>query len=296
MSLAPLPGDSLIQSPEYGWSPVRHGLPLPLGSRWGHLALEECTAFGSFGTVYRAIDHRLHIDVALKLTNSARPSHDLDIRLLQEAARLSCVRHPGIVKMYGAAIKRGRAGLWMEFLHGRTLDDVLRDEGALDACEVARIGRDLCAALNVVHAAGLFHGDIKPQNVVREDSGRVVMIDFGSASELAVSTRSSRPLTGTPLYVAPEVLNEGTTSVASDIYSLGVLLFHLASKTYPVRADTVEGLARALECRDVKRLKDVRSDLPDHLCQLVDRALNVDPRGRFRCAADMHHALARIAS
>src|SRR5690242_11947526 len=112
MALAPLPGDSLIRSPDDGWSAVRQRhLPLPLGSRWGHLTLQECTAFGSFGTVYRASDSRLHIDVALKLTNSARPNHELDSRLLQEATRLSRVRHGGIVKMYGAAIKRGRAGV-----------------------------------------------------------------------------------------------------------------------------------------------------------------------------------------
>jgi len=295
MALAPLPGDSLMRSPEYGWSPGRERPhPLPVGSRWGHLTLQECTAFGSFGTVYRATDSRLHMDVALKLTNSARPIHELDTRLLQEATRLSSVRHRGVVKLYGAAIKRGRAGLWMEFLHGRTLDQVLRDEGPLDAFEVARIGRDLCAALGAIHRAGLVHGDIKPQNVVCEDGGgRVVLIDFGSASEPSGAAPSGRPLTGTPLYLAPEVLSDGTTSVASDIYSLGVLLFHLASKTYPIRVDTIAELASARRRGNVRRLRVVRADLPSQLCQSVERALCADPRGRFQCTTDMLCALER---
>jgi len=297
MAIAPRPGDLLMQSTECGGARLHpRDLPLPLGSTWGHLTLRERTACGSFGTVYRAIDRHLHLDVALKLTNTARPNRELDARLLQEAAYLASVRHPGIVKIYGAATRRGRAGLWMEFLHGRTLDQVLAHAGPLDGIEVARIGCELCAALDVIHAAGLVHGDIKPQNVLCEDSGRVVVIDFGSASELPDRARACRPLTGTLLYLAPEVLREGTRSVATDIYSLGVLLFHLASDTYPVYADTLDELIRALARNRGRRLDVVRDNLPNDLCQSVDRALSIDPRDRFGCVADMQRALARTLS
>jgi len=293
-ALAPLPDDFLVTSAECWPASRQSDLPLPVGSRWGRLILQGPTARGSFGTVYRAFDPRLDVDVALKLPNSALPDDQLNGRLLQEAARLSRVGHRGVVKMYGAATKRCRAGLWMELLRGQTLDQVLRDDGPLIAVEVARIGRHLCAALHAIHAAGLVHGDLKPQNVVREGPGRVVVVDFGSACEISRPASSRHRLTGTPLYLAPEVLIDGDTSVASDIYSLGVLLFHLASSEYPVQGDTVEELVAGFRRRNVRRLRVVRPDLPDDLCELVDGALRIDPRARFRSARDMQRALARV--
>ena len=295
MALVPLPEDDFEASAEYCRSVFRRQQPpLPVGARWGHLTLEASTACGSFGSVYRAFDRRLHADVALKLPNAARPDHQLNTRLLQEAHFLARVRHRGVVKMFGAAIKGRRAGLWMELLQGQTLDRILRDEGPLIVIEVARVGYELCAALQAIHAAGLVHGDIKPQNVIWEGSGRVVLIDFGSACEVSRPALSQRRITGTPLYLAPEVMTDGTASVASDIYSLGVLLFHLASGDYPVQADSVEELADALGHGNVRRLKDVRPDLPDELCQLVDRSLRINPRDRYRDAGDMQRALARV--
>jgi serine/threonine protein kinase len=295
MALAPLPDDSPATSDE-GWWPAtrRQPLPLPLGSRWSQLILEGPAVCGAYGTVYRAFDPRLRVTVALKLPNSRLPSRHLNRHLLEEAEHLSRVRHGGVVRMYGAATDRRRAGLWMELLRGQTLDQVLRTQGRLIATEVARIGHDLCAALAAIHAAGLVHGDIKPQNVFRESNGRVVIIDFGSASELSRQTRSRRGLTGTPLYLAPEVKNDGATSVASDIYSLGVLLFHLASRDYPVSGRTVEELSQRLAHGDVQRLKIVRPDLPDDLCRAVDCALSIDPQARFRSAAEMQHTLSRL--
>ena len=295
MALVPLPEDDFEASAESCRSFYhRRQSPLPAGSRWGHLTLKTSTACGSFGSVYRAFDRRLHVDVALKLPNAARPNHQLNIRLLQEAHFLARVRHRGVVKLYGAGIKGRRAGLWMELLQGQTLDQILRDEGPLVTIEVARVGYDLCAALQAIHAAGLVHGDVKPQNVIWEPDGRVVLIDFGSACDVSRPVPSQRRITGTPLYLAPEVINSGA-SIASDIYSLGVLLFHLASGDYPVHGDSVEELAAALRRGNVRRLRDVRPDLPDALCQVVDRAMHIDPRARHRSAADMQRALARVA-
>src|SRR5262249_38467643 len=108
------------------------------------------------------------------------------------------------------------------------------------------------------------------------------------------SSRSRRRLTGTPLYLAPEVKNAGAASVASDIYSLGVLLFHLASRHYPVYGRTVEELSYRLARGDVRRLKSLRPDFPDDICDAIDCALSIDPRARFRSAAEMQHALLRM--
>lgn len=269
--------------------------PFHIGSRWGHLTLKARVACGSFGTVYRARDDRLQVDVALKLPSTPLPDHQANVRLLQEARHLARVRHPGVVTLYGAATHARRAGLWMELLHGQTLERMLRAHGPLIAIEVARIGCDLCAALDAIHTAGLVHGDIKPQNVIWEDSGRVALIDFGSVCDVSRPARTLRRITGTPLYLAPELMTDGAASIASDIYSLGVLLFHLASGSYPVLGDSVEELGAAHRRRNVRCLSDLQPDLPQELCQLVDRALRVDPRARYRSAGAMQRALGRLA-
>jgi eukaryotic-like serine/threonine-protein kinase len=275
---------------------ARHLQPqLHVGSRWGDLTLKARVACGSFGTVYRARDERLRVDVALKLPSTPLPDHQANVRLLQEARHLARVRHRGVVTLCGAATHGRRAGLWMELLHGRTLERILGADGPLNAIEVARIGCDLCGALDAIHAAGLVHGDIKPQNVIREDGGRVVLIDFGSVSEVSRPEQTPRRITGTPLYLAPELMADGAVSISSDIYSLGVLLFRLASRSYPVLGDSVEELAAAHRRRNVRRLRDLRPDLPHELCQMVDRALRFDPPARYQTAGGMQRALGRLA-
>lgn len=296
VALEALPEDTADSAGDFRVVFRRDEPALPVGCRWGHLRLQGRVAGGSFGTVYRAFDTQLRTDVALKLPSTGLPSHQLNTRLLEEAGRAARVQHAGVVKMHGTAIRNRRAGMWMELLHGRTLDRILRDEGPLRVSEAARIGCELCSALSAVHAAGLIHGDIKPQNVIREDDGRIVVIDFGSACEISRPTRTQRRITGTPLYLAPEVMSDGAASVASDIYSVGVLLFHLASGDYPVPADSVDELAEAHARRTLRRLKTVRPNLPDEFCQLVDRALNIDAHARYESADQMHSALSRVAA
>jgi serine/threonine protein kinase len=162
----------------------------------------------------------------------------------------------------------------MELVRGRSLDDIVRADGPIAADAAARIGADLCGAVAAVHAAGLLHRDIKAQNVVREDSGRVVLMDFGAGEEMT----AARPtLAGTPLYLAPEILAGGQASVASDVYSLGVLLFYLLTGKYPVHAESVEALKAAHSSGARRSLLDVAPRIAKPLARIVDRALAPDP-------------------
>src|SRR5262249_32798681 len=139
---------------------------------------------GSFGAVYRARDTKLQTDVALKLV----PLPGLRLlyrwRALREARMLARVTHDNVVKVYGADITDGYAGIWMEFIEGDTLSARLREAGVFSAREAALIGCDLCRALAAVHHAGLVHGDVKPRNVMRAAGGRIVLMDFGTGKDL----------------------------------------------------------------------------------------------------------------
>ena len=136
---------------------------------------------GSFGRVYRAWDTQLEREVALKLVKASGVSQAFDLaRAIKEARLLARVRHPNVVRVFGADSHAGRFGLWMELIPGRTLGQVLMMHGPMSVSEAIPIGIDLCHALAAVHGAGLLHRDIKAQNVLREDGGRIVLMDFGT--------------------------------------------------------------------------------------------------------------------
>jgi len=264
-------------------------------SAWGSLTIIEPIGCGTFGDVYRAFDNDLHRDVALKVTRSVGPGHAFDPdRLVREARLLARVRHPNVVTVFSAERKDDEVGVSMELVKGRTLDEVVRTSGPLGAREVALVGIDLCKALAAVHAAGLLHGDIKAHNVMREDGGRIVLMDFGASRDLTRSPGAAGDdFAGTPLYVAPEVFAGQPRSRASDIYSLGVLLYYLSTATYPVAGDTRTAITRQHEQQTPRRhLRDVRPDLPDTFIDAVEHALATDPVSRYPSVGAFEAALA----
>jgi serine/threonine-protein kinase len=251
---------------------------------WGHLRIHERIAGGAFGDVYLARDMKLDREVALKLL---RPStrRPLD-RLLDEARTLARVQHRNVVAVYGADVRDGRAGLWMELIAGQTLTSWVRAHGPMGPREAAAVGADLCGALAAVHAAGLVHGDVKAQNVMREDGGRIVLMDFGAGHVQGMGAAA-----GTPIYLAPEVLQDTAPTPRSDIYSLGVLLFHLLTGAFPNRASDIEGLRAAHAAGSRVFLRDLRPDLPQPMVDAIERALDANPARRFASAGEMERAL-----
>jgi hypothetical protein len=282
---------------------------------WGFLRALDQIGQGGFGEVWRAWDPSLEREVALKLRRLA-PASEGDSPLartsdpatrfwLDEARRLASVRHPNVLTVYGAAEHDARAGLWTELLRGETLEDRLQREGPLPPREAARIGRDLCAALVAVHAAGLVHGDVKTSNVMLEPpppvpSGdktgrpRVVLADFGVAHQAGLGLRGIASA-GTPLVMAPEVLAGAPATAAADIYAVGVLLHRLVTGRYPIEADSFEAL-RAMHARgEPPSLLALRTTAPHRFRRIVERALARNPNERFSSAAELGRALAAFA-
>lgn len=261
---------------------------------WGRLEIREKIDEGAFGEVFRAWDANLDREVALKLLKtepSARES--LASTVLKEGRLLARVRHPNVVTVHGAETHDDRVGLWMEFVRGRSLADLLAEHGTLGAREASLIGLDLCRALAAVHGAGLVHRDIKARNVMREEGGRILLMDFGAGRDAReVDGPEARTISGTPLYIAPEVYARRSATPRSDIYSLGVLLYHLVTGSYPVRARSLGELQDKHNRREMRLLRDERSDLPEAFVTVIERALAWDPDERFATAGQMEKALA----
>jgi serine/threonine-protein kinase len=264
-------------------------------ARWGSLQLLEVVGRGASGDVFRAWDMRLEREVALKLLGAdGSPSDSVGSVVIDEARLLARIRHPNIVTVFGADRVEGRVGLWMEYVRGRTLEALLRDQGALSAHEATLVGLDLCRAVSAVHGAGLLHRDIKAQNVMREAGGRLVLMDFGSVREEPGGARAE--LAGTPLYLAPEIFEHAPATPASDLYSIGVLLYRLVTCGYPVTGRTFTELVDAHRERRRTWLRDARPDLPLDFVRAVEKALAFDPSERYTSAGAMEAALSRVLS
>ena len=147
----------------------------------------------------------------------------------------------------------------MEFVHGRTLEDELREHGAFALDRVVLIAVELGDALAAVHRAGLLHRDVKTHNVMRDRDGRLLLTDFGGGELL--ESGASATAVGTPLYAAPEVVDGQPATRQSDIYSLGVLLYRLATGRYPVEGRTLEEVRAAHADRQARV---ARGAVPHH--------------------------------
>jgi serine/threonine-protein kinase len=263
-------------------------------SAWGHLRVIDQLGRGAFGAVYRAWDGTLEREVALKLIPTSNRVVDLS-SARKEAQRLARVRHANVVTIFGADFHDEHFGLWMELIHGSTLGELLLVQGTMSAQEAASIGIDLCHALAAVHGAGLLHGDIKASNVMRQDGGRIVLMDFGAGGQIPKEGEPPRRLAGTPAYLAPETLAGRKVSVASDIYSLGVLLYQLVTGKFPVEGNTREELGMAHAQRRRVQIRDVRPDLSPAFVNVIDRALAHDPVDRYKSAGEFGAALADMS-
>ncbi|MDX1388769.1 MAG: serine/threonine-protein kinase, partial [Acidobacteriota bacterium] len=164
------------------------------------------------------------------------------------------------------------------------------ERGAFGAEEAALIGTDICRALAAVHAAGLVHRDVKTGNVMREEGGRIVLLDFSSVTERSESAPANVP--GTPIYMAPELFRGEDSGIAVDLYALGVVLYRLVTARYPIEADSIVDLGHKHERGESTPLRDVRPDLPTGFVRVVERALSADPRARHATAGELERELA----
>jgi len=257
---------------------------------WGDLELLGVLGSGSYGTVYGAHDPTLNRRVALKLWNADRSKTGRD--LLVEARRLAQVRHPNVLTIHGAAVHDGRAGYWSDLVEGLPLTDWVMRHKVLGFSEVLAIGLEMSRALAAVHAQALIHGDVKPANIVRSKEGQHILLDFGSS----LFADSERPESASPATAAPETLLDGRSSRASDIYSLGVVLFFVLTGQYPVPGRTLEEVV--LSHRESNRvfLRDLRPDVPPNLVGVIERCLSADPGLRYRTCGHLETELVTAMS
>jgi eukaryotic-like serine/threonine-protein kinase len=243
---------------------------------------------GGMGEVWEAWDIRLDRAVAVKLVRPAAlvPGTDpqvLATRFGREARMTARLNHRGVPAVYDTGADGGDMFLVMELVEGADLADFQAENAPVPAHWIAAAGAQLAAVLGAAHAAMLVHRDLKPRNVMITPSGEVKILDFGIAAvrdtDITRLTRTSESL-GTPAYMAPEQAMHGQTSPSSDLYSLGCVLYELATGDRVFDAPTPLALMQRHYADTPVPVREVRRDLPAELAQLIDRLLAKRPGDR----------------
>ncbi len=283
-------GDLLTQA-------LTEGDELEAGARVGRYEVVEQLGAGGMGTVYRAKDPELGRDVALKIMHARGRTGD---RLLREAQAMAKLSHPNVVAVHDVGKHGDDVFVAMELVEGKTLS-AWRRERKRSTAEVLDVFAEAGAGLAAAHAAGLVHGDFKPDNVIVGNDGRVRIVDFGlaragSAEDDTLHRRDSGSgVVGTPAYMAPEQFRREAIDESTDQFSFCVALWQALYDQLPFAGDTLEEVEAAVT---EGRLREPPSgaDVPARIRQILERGLAVDPKARHPAMAQLLPHLARRTS
>ncbi len=262
----------------------------------GHYEIEAILGRGAFGIVAKALDEKLHRVVAIKLMKpdlaaTAPPRQ----RFLREARTAAAVNHENIVAIY-AVEEQPIPYLVMEYVPGKTLQQRMDERGPFEVKDVLRIGQQVAAGLAAAHGANLIHRDIKPSNILLTGglAERAKISDFGMARAVDdASMTQSGLIAGTPLYMAPEQALGEVLDHRADLFSLGSVLYQMASGRPPFRAANTPAVLKRV-CHDTPRpLHDVLPGIPDWLETIIFRLLEKQPDDRYQSSQELADLLAR---
>jgi serine/threonine protein kinase/Tfp pilus assembly protein PilF len=267
-----------------------------------HYRITSKIGAGGMGEVYRATDTKLGRDVALKVLPAEMAGDPERLaRFRREARAVATLNHPHIVTIFSVEEADGIHFLTMELVEGQSLDRLITGDG-LPFERVVEIAGALAEALTAAHEKGIVHRDLKPANVMVTSDGRVKVLDFGLAKEMRAHDPADATLTsagntevgvvmGTPAYMSPEQIAGRALDHRTDIFSLGIILYEMASGRRPFAGASSAELASAI-LRDTPRpLSEIRAGLAEELGRLIQRCLEKDAQNRFSSAREVRDAL-----
>lgn len=264
----------------------------------GRYRLERRLGAGGMSTVYLAVDDVLERQVAIKLL-AEHLSEDKAFltRFRNEARSAARLTHPNVVQVYDTGEEEGRHFIVMEYVRGKSGAQLLRERGNLPIDEAVRLASQACDGLRYAHSKGIVHRDVKPGNLLIAEDGTVKIADFGIA-KAAEQTRVTKAgsVLGTAAYISPEQAHGKEATPASDIYSLGVVVYQFLSGRLPYEYSSITELALKQQSQEIKPLPSIAKKVPEGLDHAVRRALARNPENRYADAGEMAVALRSGAS
>jgi serine/threonine-protein kinase len=254
----------------------------------GRYSIQSRVARGGMATVYLAVDRRLGREVALKVMHHhLADDESFTTRFIREARSAARLSHPNVVQVYDQGSDGDLLYLAMEFLPGRTLREVLVERGVLTAREALTVFEPILDALSAAHRAGIVHRDVKPENVILTDDGRVKVADFGLARGNTPSAATTGQLMGTVAYLSPELVTRGVADARSDVYAAGIMLFEMLTGCQPFTGDVPIQVAYRHVHEQVPAPSRLVPSLPVQLDDLVLAAAANDPDRRPGSAGEL---------
>ncbi len=265
----------------------------------GRYAISGRIARGGMASVYEATDIRLDRTVAIKVMHAGMGDDDeFAARFVREAKAAARLSHPNVVAVYDQGDDAGVVFLAMELIPGHTLRDTISKESPMSPVKALSLMEPVLSALAAAHRAGLIHRDVKPENVLIADDGRIKVADFGLAKAISADTQHTATqgvLIGTVSYLAPELVVEGRADARADVYAAGVLLYELLTGKKPHEGETPIQVAYKHVHNDVPPPSELAPDLPEYVDALVARATARDRSLRPADAGVLLHQVHRVS-
>jgi len=262
----------------------------------GRYQIIEELGSGGMGKVYKVVDSKIKEKVALKLIRPEVASDKDTIERFSNELRLARkIRHKNVCGMYDLGEAEGAHYITMEYVHGEDLKSMIRMSGSLSVGMLLSVGKQVCDGLAEAHGLGVVHRDLKPQNIMIDKNGNAKIMDFGiarSVKEKGITGPSI--LIGTPQYMSPEQAEGKEVDHRSDIYSLGVILYEMATSQVPFEGDTALSIAMKHRGEIPNDPKQLNPSLPDDLSGVILKCLEKDKARRYQSAADLRSELEKI--
>ena len=258
--------------------------------------LAERLGFGGMSTVQLALDRRLERRVAVKLLAEHLADDSQFIsRFRREALAAARLVHPNIVQVFDFGLDEasGRYYIVMEYIHGRSGAEIIREETRLGVADTLELVDGACRGLAHAHHMGVIHRDVKPGNILRSDDGAVKLADFGIAKAIGQSSQITQAgsVLGTAAYLAPEQASGAEVGPQADLYGLGVVAYQLLAGRLPYEAGSLTELALLQRREYPMRLDEIAPEVPPALALAVAQALALEPEQRYASAEEMRTAL-----
>ena len=248
---------------------------------------------GGMANVYLAKDIILDRNVAIKVLRGDLASDEKFVRRFQrEALSASSLSHPNIVEIYDVGEDDGDYYIVMEYVEGKNLKQLLKKRGKLTAAEVVDIMLQITSAMAVANDSLIIHRDLKPQNILIKDDGEVKITDFGIAMALnATQLTQTNSAMGSVHYFPPEQANGKGSTLKSDVYSLGIMMYELLTGTLPFRGDNAVEIALKHLKEPIPSIRTELPELPQSIENIIIRATAKNPKNRYANANEMHEDL-----
>jgi eukaryotic-like serine/threonine-protein kinase len=259
--------------------------------------LLEMLGSGGMAMVYRATDLMLERPVAVKiLRQNFTLEEEFRERFRQEARAAAKLSHPNIVTVHDFGISDGFPFIVMEYVPGQHLKRLIQQQGRISVSQSVSLMIQACSGIGYAHRAGLVHCDIKPHNMVVTPDQRLKVTDFGIARALASIHPEEQAdiVWGSPQYFSPEQSAGSAPSPASDVYSLGIVLYEMLTGVLPFQAESSDELARLHQTVEPRPPRSINPSIPPELELIILKLISKEPSGRYRTADQLGHVLEKL--